>query len=152
MQKLTDEQKLLVEQNHDLIYWFINKKGLPLNEYYDLFAIVLCETAMKYDPSKGKFSTLFTLKANNRFINEYRKKTRLKSIPEEVELLDYMVEGETYEELELAFEAMKVDVPDEYHKLMEMRFHGYTRQEIHDELGIGKHNIVKTLKEARKYI
>lgn len=55
--KMTDEQRKLVEDNHNLIYGFLNKKELT-DDYYDIVALGLCKAAMNYDESKGKFSTL----------------------------------------------------------------------------------------------
>ena len=50
---LTKEQKELVENNHKLIYYYIHKNGLSLDEYYDILAIGLCKAALNFDESKG---------------------------------------------------------------------------------------------------
>ena len=55
--RMTDEQRKLVEDNHNLIYGFLNKKELT-DDYYDIVALGLCKAAMNYDESKGRFSTL----------------------------------------------------------------------------------------------
>lgn len=55
--RLTDEQRKLVEDNEHLIYGFIHKYNLPVDEFYDLCAIGLCEAARKYNIKKGAFST-----------------------------------------------------------------------------------------------
>lgn len=55
---MTDEQRKLVEDNHNLIYGFLNKNELENNDYYDIAAIGLCKAAMNYSPTKGEFSTL----------------------------------------------------------------------------------------------
>lgn len=55
--KLSDEQVKLVEENHNLIYSFLSSNNFLADDYYDLAAIALCETALHYDPSKGSFST-----------------------------------------------------------------------------------------------
>lgn len=44
-------------QNHNLIYSYIHLYGIPLNEYYDVLAIALCDAARGYDDEKGSFST-----------------------------------------------------------------------------------------------
>ena len=33
---LTPEQKIFAAQNHDLVYKFLQKKNLPIDEYYDV--------------------------------------------------------------------------------------------------------------------
>ena len=55
--RMTDEQRKLVEDNHDLIYGYLHKKEFNIDEYYDIAAIGLCKAAIKYDLTKSKFST-----------------------------------------------------------------------------------------------
>lgn len=59
--KLTEEQKQLVADNHNLIYSIINQYKLSYNtpeDYYGAAAVGLCNAALHYDSSKNiKFST-----------------------------------------------------------------------------------------------
>lgn len=55
--QLNDEQRKLVADNHNLIYQYLIDNNLPQDEYYDIAAIGLCKAALKYDTSKGAFST-----------------------------------------------------------------------------------------------
>lgn len=61
--KLTDDQKRLVEENHNLIYSCMRDFGVRPNEYDDYYgdaAIALCKAVQKYNPSnelKCKLST-----------------------------------------------------------------------------------------------
>lgn len=83
MPVLTDEQKLLVEQNHKLIYDFIYKKNLNFDEYYDILAIYLCRAAVKFEPEKGYcFSTYVFSVFNNCLKVIWREKSLARSIPE----------------------------------------------------------------------
>lgn len=83
MPALTDEQKLLVEQNHKLIYDFIYKKNLNFEEYYDILAIYLCRAAMKFEPEKGFcFSTFVFSVFNNCLKVMWRESTLARTIPE----------------------------------------------------------------------
>ena len=59
---LTDAQRKLVEDNHNLIYFYAHKKGLPIDEYYDLLAIGLCVAAKVFQEGKYSFSSLAMLK------------------------------------------------------------------------------------------
>ena len=52
---LTDEERELVTNNHNLIYSYLNKFHLT-DDYYDLCAIGLCRAAHFYKPENGKFS------------------------------------------------------------------------------------------------
>ena len=54
---MTQEQRDLVEENHNLIYWILRKLDLSIEDYYDVAAIGLCKAAIRYDASMTKFST-----------------------------------------------------------------------------------------------
>lgn len=54
---LNDMQKKMVEDNHNLIYSFLAKHNLSVEEWYDVAAIGLCKAAQSYDGS-AKFNTL----------------------------------------------------------------------------------------------
>ena len=66
--KLNNEQRKLVEDNHNLIYQYLIDNNLPQDEYYDMVAIGICKAAMKYDTSKGAFST-YVYKVVTNYIN-----------------------------------------------------------------------------------
>lgn len=55
---LTEEQKKLVSDNHNLIYKYAHKHNLSVEDYYDLLAIGLCKAAQIYNPDKGELSTI----------------------------------------------------------------------------------------------
>ena len=80
--KLTEGQKKLVEENHNLIYWFAKKYHVPIEEYYDVLAQGLCMAAYHYDPSKCSFSTYAYLCMNTEMHVEYRKTLRKSEIPQ----------------------------------------------------------------------
>ena len=80
--KLTEEQKKLVEENHNLIYWFAKKYHVPIEEYYDVLAQGLCMAAYHYDSSKCSFSTYAYLCMNTVMHVEHRKTLRKSEIPQ----------------------------------------------------------------------
>lgn len=55
---MTEDQQNLVAENHNLIYTFLKKHKLSVEDYYGLAAIGMCEAAVYYDCNKGKFSTI----------------------------------------------------------------------------------------------
>lgn len=56
---LTDDQRQLVAENHNLIYSFLHQHKLPVDDdNYSLAAIGLCKAACCYNPEKGAFSTI----------------------------------------------------------------------------------------------
>lgn len=80
--KLSDEQVKLVEENHNLIYSFLSSNNFLADDYYDLAAIALCETALHYDPSKGSFSTYAYHNMLMKVLNEKRRDSARRRIPE----------------------------------------------------------------------
>lgn len=50
---MTEEQKKLVEENHNLIYSCLRRNGWQVEEYYDVAAIALCNAAMNYNSEHG---------------------------------------------------------------------------------------------------
>ena len=54
--RLNDEQRKLVEDNHNLIYTFMRSHGLEIEEWYDVLAIALCKAAIGFNGTSA-FST-----------------------------------------------------------------------------------------------
>ena len=54
---LTEEQKQIVTDNHSLIYGFLNKHNLDVEEYYGLCAIGLCNAVKTLNSQKSKLGT-----------------------------------------------------------------------------------------------
>ncbi|MEH6941502.1 sigma-70 family RNA polymerase sigma factor [Bacillus sp. JJ722] len=70
MEKLTSEQRQLVENNMKLAYKYILSfekqfPYIPKEDIYDICIFALMYTAKNLDPSKGKFSTLFVVNAKS---------------------------------------------------------------------------------------
>lgn len=51
---MTEEEKQLVTDNHNVIYFVLHRMKLSKEDYYDIAAIGLCNAAMSWDKS-GKF-------------------------------------------------------------------------------------------------
>ena len=78
--QLTLEQQKLVEDNHNLIYSFLNSHGLSIDDYYDVAAIGLCQAAALFDASKGlKFSTYAYTAMRNEVLKEIQKDKAIKN-------------------------------------------------------------------------
>lgn len=55
---LTPAQRDMVAENHNLIYGFLHKHSLNIDDWYDCAAIALCRAAQTYDTGRGLvFST-----------------------------------------------------------------------------------------------
>lgn len=79
--KLTEEQRKLVEENHNLIYGFLRKYKLDIDEYYDIAAFGLCKAAIKYDSSRGIFSSFAYECIKSEIYHQWSYDTRERRIP-----------------------------------------------------------------------
>mgnify|MGYP001006295940 CR=1 FL=1 len=81
---LNDNQRKLVEDNHNLIYSFLNSRHLSLDsveDWYGTAAIGLCKAAMVYDESIGsKFTTLAYICMDNE-VRQIMRKNKKSIIP-----------------------------------------------------------------------
>lgn len=80
LKPLSDEQKRLVEENHKLIYWFIHKYNLSIEEYYDILALSIIKAAKTFDKSKTKFSTYASIIMRHDFLRHMRKCNKLDTV------------------------------------------------------------------------
>lgn len=160
---LTNEQQKFVEDNHNLIYSFLNSKNLDALEYYDLLAIALCRAAMFFDFNSGaKFSTyvysIFELEVKREFAynNRLKRKTDkpvvsldyeyetedgmvkfLDSIPDDFVVEDYVEEALLKKDMTNIIKSLK---DYEYDYLMEF-LSGKSLVQIAKEHNCSKQNI-----------
>lgn len=146
--QLTEEQSQVVADNHNLIYWYINMKKLDPNEYYDLLAIELCNTAMKYNPDRGSFATYFKLRADGIIYKEYRKTQAQKRIHVKVSLLDNLHtmidDGDIADSIEL-----QELLDGEYGEIVRLRIEGYSQTEIAEIMDTNQSKVSKILKKLK---
>ena len=152
--RLTEEQQKIVEDNHNLIYWYINYANLDFQEWYDLLAIELCYTVMKHDESKGTLSTYFKLRADGLVYKEYRKSQAQKRFHFDAEYID-ATHSNTGDHLDnrIAIADTETEVHDlfkgEYGEIMKLRYEGYSQTEIAEKLGVSQSYVSKILKKLR---
>ena len=146
--QLTKEQSQVVADNHNLIFWYINMKHLDINEYYDLLAIELCNTAMKYNPDRGSFATYFKLRADGIIYKEYRKTQAQKRLHVKVPLLDNLHtmidDGDITDSIEL-----QELLDGEYGEIVRLRIEGYSQTEIAEIMDTNQSKISKILKKLK---
>ena len=82
--KLIEEQRKLIEENHNLIYGFLKKNELDEEEYYDIAAIGLCKAAMQYNSTKGEFSTFAYKCMKNKISHQWSYDARKRRIPKDL--------------------------------------------------------------------
>lgn len=171
--KLNDEQRDLVEANHKLIYWYINLKNLDIQEWYDILAIELCYTVMKYNEERGSLSTYFKMRADGLVYKEYRKNMAQKRAHTEEYYIDGVAYGDEvyhspdrevnkhdngfksrFSESYSAPQQVDAEVKDlfsgENGDILKLKYEGYSQAEIGAALGYSQSHVSKILKGLRK--
>lgn len=163
--KLTEEQKKMVENNHNLIYGYCMKKKLNIDDWYGDLAISLCEAVQNYDSNKSKFSTYAYKYFDNKvlYINRENRFEKRK-----INLLKTEIDTENISE-EYNDKVSKKVLKDKYYTLdseyncnliMEkfdndigrLAVNGLTQIEIAKKLNISFSKVQKTLNNLRKVI
>lgn len=165
--RMTNEQRKLAEDNHNLIYSFLNKKELVQSEHYDMAAIGLCNAAMTYDSTKGKFST-YAFGCMNRELNIYiAYLNRKKHVPENIissydasaiddvdgSMIDTLLKDED-NNIEYSIENMNFDyffnkLKDREKTIVKYLKDGLTQQEIAEKLNRSQQAVSLSIKKIR---
>lgn len=166
---LTEEQKKLVEENHNLIYWYCHKYNLDIEEYYGLLAVELCRAVQLYDPTKSKISSYIikwfwhkhiswdkSKRASSRKANENTISLD-KDFGEDGEkatLSDFMTNGKSVEDEIVMIPLSACGLNDKLMSVVNLRLENpnYTQQEIADILGISQPTVMRRLHTAEKKI
>lgn len=171
MVKITDEQKKLVEDNHNLIYSFLQKYHLTIDEYYGLAAIGLCKAGKTYNGEKSKFSTYAYKCMFTTIMCELRKNKQAKTIPEyqivyyQAELennegdtasfMNYMPSKENVEDSVLSkviFDEYTNKLKDRDKKIFSLFREGYKQKEIGKMLGCSQAQVSRVKKKLCEYL
>lgn len=166
---MTKEQEQLVTDNHNLIYFFLNKWGKILEysdmtDYYDICAIGLCKAAITYDSSKDvKFATYAGVYIENEIKIELRNRKKY-SAPVysldmtfnntsdgtgEIAFGENLTTGlSAYDEI-LPYQLDKVLNAREY-KLVALILQDYTQIEIGNIIGISQAQVSKMFSKIKQ--
>lgn len=167
---MTDKQKKLVEDNHNLIYSFCKIHNLSVKEYYDIIAIGLCKAAMSFDSTISKFSTYSYQVMRNELFMSNRIKTRKSSIPEymldyynkpldtkkdgkDIEMLDQLYAPDNTEQeaiLNISFHNLLVGLNKREKEVMDLLLCGCSQIEISKQLGISRSYVGKLIRGIKK--
>lgn len=146
--QLTKEQSQIVADNHNLIYWYIKMYKLDINEYYDLLAIELCNTAVKHNPDRGSFANYFKLRADGIMYKEYRKTQAQKRVHTNVSFVENMHTLVDETDL-LDVLHLKELMNGEEGQVLRLRSEGYSQTEIAEMLGTNQSRISKIIKKLK---
>ena len=168
---MTETQKKLAEENHNLIYWFLNKYHLSIDEYYDLAAIGLCKAAKTYNDEQSSFSTyaarcmftaVFSEIRNEK--NEKRKALRealsldaaIEGLDnEQAKLLDVLSTSDTTEDIVLAQKMLEdyyVQTSDKDKQIIQLLLTGYTQKEIASLYDVSQAYISRVKKKFETFL
>ena len=83
VEALTQQQKKLAEENHNLIYGFAHKRNINIEKYYDILAIGLCYAAKIFSKNKGEFTTVAYRCMENELYKHWTHSKRKRAVPDE---------------------------------------------------------------------
>ena len=168
---ITETEKKLVEQNHNLIYTFLQKYHLTIEDYYGLAAIGLCKAAMTFKEGVSSFSTYAYKCMFTTVMIEKRKERASKYIPEN-QVLYYQAEmsnddGDTQNFMNyisakenVEDECLSKCMFDEYSKrlkdrdkqIFQMFREGYKQKEIGKIVGCSQAQVSRVKKKLVEYL
>lgn len=163
---LDEQQKKLVEENHKLIYYTLNKYKLNPEEYYDILAIGLCKAAMNFDPKRSKFSTFAVQVMYNEFLqhdrneNANKRKVNKNTLSLNHRIKDPKNESRTCEFGDLLtdgrepfMDVIHIHLPDILTKqellVCKLSYDDYNQPQIAEKLGVTQSYVSRLLKRAR---
>lgn len=171
---LTPEQRKLAEKHHNFIFYFMKRKGLDQEEFYDILAIALCKAVRTYDPSEYAFAT-YCYRCFENALRMYIRdnKRRVQSAPfsafeihDDSGDIDNVIEEtvscekaiQTFDELEtyMAMEGFVSHIPEKLRQVLDLHLKEYTQQQIAEILGTSQSQVSRMLAKIRilykKYI
>lgn len=148
--KLTPEQQQIVADNHDLIYWYMNRCHLYEEEWYDLVALVLCKTVASYDPSKGaSLSNHFKQRCDWMVANELKRARTQKRSHCKIEFIEN-IHGED-DPTDIEKYAEIVDwIDSDLTGVLKLKSQGFNQREIADILGISRSTVGRILSDKKE--
>lgn len=166
---LTDNQREFATENHNLIYSFLIRMDLQIDDWYDIVALGFLNAISAFDDKKAKFSTY----AYKCMLNAVRKEKRNNMTKNKQTLIFSINETCKYNEKELDYENI---IPDKrnYHqqsefdidferyiseklsirqkKIIRMKIDGFRQEDIAKRFNVTQATISRELKEVKKLI
>lgn len=148
LRPFTKEEQLFAEENHDLVYAFLNEKKLSEDEYYDVVVFGYLRAVQIYfrepDSYKCNFSTLAWIKMNgdlanyNKYLYSAKRNACVISLDEPIDgngglrLEDVISYDDYMSEMsaELLMHELAVHLPEREMRIVSMKVQGAKLQEI----------------------
>lgn len=164
--RLTDEQRELATENHNLIYWFASKKNVPIDDYYGVLAVGLCKAAKSFDKDRGEFTTMAYRCMANELNTYWRSMSSKSAIPKNVmfyydapvgdgeSCFDKITDNDAHESMiyDIMSEEFANNLTDKERSIVDMLVEGLTHNEIADKIGCRRQNVSYHIKKIRSKI
>ena len=172
---MTEKQRKLVIDNHNLIYSFLYTYGYDIEDFYDLAAIGLCKAAEKWDESRGLFSKFAYICMKSEIGHHFTMQNYHKRIPKD-KILYYhakiphsshriedkdneficLLDGYDSFEDEILFdicvETIKKHMNNREKMVFELVLEGYNDSEIGKFIGFSRTTVANTKKKLRELL
>ena len=142
---MTEKQKNIIIENHNLIYKFCYNKQIDIEEYYGDLAIALCKSAISYNKNKGNFSTYVYKAFNCAYINA-KNKNNINNI--DIDNIDIIDQHANWFENNFFLNP----IYKKYKDIIDLLIMGYTQNDVARKLGLTQQSISKKIKKIRKEI
>lgn len=164
---LTSAQRKLAEENHAFIFYYMKRKGLDQDEFYDILAYALCKAARAYDPTQCAFAT-FCWSCFENEIGMFRRSQskRITALPfsyydtkvdEETQNLIYKTvpdpdAEQRIDETETAIliKDFVKNLPEKLEQTLKLRLQGYSQREIARMVGVNQTMVSRRLAKIRE--
>lgn len=170
MSGLTAEQTKLIEDNHNLIYSFLHKYNLKIDDYYGIVAIAFCKAATSYNSNVSNFSTYSFRCMELAYFHHLRKQSAAKRAfsDKNISLYDVMDEdnngnkvllldiipGSDNTELEalsnVSIQEFLEAQQKREQKILELAAQGLTQKQIMSIVGISQPQVSRIISKMRK--
>lgn len=131
----------MIEENHNLIYSYLHKKGYNVDDYYGLLAETMCKAIKKYN--KDMPISVYLYKCfDNAIINDWKKNSKIQYC----ELVDNATAGYSNEDgwvNKIIMEKFSND------KILKLYLQGYTLREIADKVGLAHSSVSRHIAKVK---
>jgi len=150
---VTNKEKQLVTENHNLIYSFCHRHNLDIEDWYGIIAYKLCQAVQTHDVKKGALTTYFYTLAYNEMITTFNKNkidaTHKKAFPID-ESWDITILKDNCDPKVIANELLEKIEKLENKDILLLSLEGFTQVEIAEKLGVSRKTINQKLQIAKK--
>lgn len=168
---LTPEQKIFAAQNHDLVYKFLQKRNLPIEDFYDVIVFGYLHSVYRFfsEPQLKQYAFgTVAWKEMYYALNDYKKamycqkrNAEVLSLHSEFDdgdsvLEETIVSGSddlmTQLEINLILHDLAKRVSKQQMEIVKMRAHGYSLRDIATRQNTSAKRIRKLLEEIRSVL